>query len=177
MAVLPIVRFPHDALTTAAEPVVTFDDDLRALIDNMAETMYAAEGVGLAANQVAVLKRVTVIDPAGVDEQAELLELVNPEIVEKSDEPLDWEEGCLSFPQLFGKVTRSNKVTVRYQDRNGAVQHVTAEGLLAVALQHEIDHLDGVLFIDHFDRIGRVKAIKKFEEIMKTRREEGLEPA
>ena len=177
MAVLPIVRFPHDALTTAAQPVVAFDDDLRTFIDDMAETMYAADGVGLAANQVAVLKRVTVIDTAGADEKANLLELVNPEIIEKSDEPLEWEEGCLSFPQLFGNVTRSNKVTVRYQDRHGEQHDVTAEGLLAVALQHEIDHLNGILFIDHFDRIGRVKAMKKFEEIMKTRRAEGLEPA
>ncbi len=165
MAVLEIVQFPHEALTTPAQPVTVFDDELRTFIDDMAETMYTAKGVGLAANQVAALRRVTVIDPAGPDDPSELLELVNPEIIEREGK-LVWEEGCLSFPELYEKVQRSATVTVRYQDRNGDVKEVSAEGLLAVALQHEIDHLDGILYIDRIKPFARSLALKRFQRIL-----------
>ena len=177
MAVLPIVRYPHEALTTPAEPVTVFDDALGVFIDDLAETMYAANGVGLAANQVAVLQRVTVIDTASSDDPAELIELVNPTIVERSDEPLIWEEGCLSFPELFEKVERSARVRVAYVDRHGAPQEIEAEGLLAVALQHEIDHLDWIVFVDKVSRLARVRALRRFDQIMARRREAGEEPA
>jgi peptide deformylase len=177
MAVLPIVRYPHEALSTPAQPVTVFDEALGTFIDDLAETMYAANGVGLAANQVAVLQRVTVIDTASSDEPAELIELVNPVVVERSEEPLIWEEGCLSFPELFEKVERAARVRVAYVDRHGAPHELEAEGLLSVALQHEIDHLDGVVFVDKVSRLARVRALRRFEQIMARRREEGEEPA
>lgn len=176
MAVLDIVRFPFETLTTPAKPVTVFDDALGLFIDDMAETMYAANGVGLAANQVADLRRITVIDIAGPDDDAQLIELVNPEVVAKSEETIVWEEGCLSFPELFDNVTRSARVTVRYQDRHGDVREVEGEGLFSVALQHEIDHLDGVCFTERMPKLQRIKALRKFQQIMKRRRAEGLEP-
>lgn len=176
MPVLQIVRYPHDALSTPAEPVTTFDDALGVFIDDLAETMYAAQGVGLAANQVADLRRVTVIDVAGPEDNAQLIELVNPEVIERSDETIVWDEGCLSFPELFHNVTRAAKVRVRYQDRHGETHEVEGEGLFGVALQHEIDHLDGVCFTDRMTKLQRVKALRSFQLIMKRRRADGLEP-
>ena len=164
MAVLEIVHYPHEALTTPAQAVEVFDDDLAAFIDDMAETMYEAEGVGLAANQVAVLKRVTVID-TGDEDGPGLLEIVNPTIVERSDEPILWQEGCLSFPELFFDVKRSKRVTVEYFDRNGEPQRIDADGLLAVALQHEIDHLDGVVYIDRIGQVDRRLMLRKYRKL------------
>lgn len=176
MSVLTIVKYPHEALTTPAEPVTAFDAELHAYLDDMAETMYAASGVGLASNQVAVLKRVTVIDVAPPDEDSQLIELINPEVVEREGK-LTWEEGCLSFPELYVDVNRAAKVKVRYQDRHGETQEIEGEGLFAVALQHEIDHLDGVLFIDRVKTFQRKMALKRFEKIMARRTADGLEEA
>lgn len=168
MAVLEIVHYPHEALTTPAKPVETFDADLAAFIDDMAETMYDADGVGLAANQVAVLKRVTVID-TGDEDGPGLLEIVNPTIVARSDEPILWQEGCLSFPELFFDVKRAKEVTVEYFDRHGAPQRIEADGLLAVALQHEIDHLDGVVYIDRIGQVDRRLMLRKYRKRMSER--------
>lgn len=164
MAVLPIVLWPHPTLTTPAAPVEVFDEALGAFIDDMAETMYAAQGVGLAANQVDSLQRVTVIDCAVDDGPPELLELVNPEVVEREGS-LTWEEGCLSFPGLFNDVKRAARVLVRYQDRDGNAREIEGEGLLAVCLQHEIDHLDGVVFIDRIGPLARRMALKEWKRI------------
>ncbi|TVR03060.1 MAG: peptide deformylase [Deltaproteobacteria bacterium] len=164
MAILPIVHWPHRALSTPAAPVEAFDGSLHRLIDDMAETMYAASGVGLAANQVDRLHRVTVMDCAAEDEPSQLLEIVNPEIVGREG-TLVWEEGCLSFPGLYNEVKRAARVTVRYRDRNGEACEITGEGLLAVCLQHEIDHLDGVVFIDRLGPLGRRMALKQWKKI------------
>lgn len=175
MALRPIVTYPHKALTTPAQPVVTFDAALHTLLDDMAETMYASNGVGLAANQIDVLQRVYVIDTGGQDDP-QLIEFINPEIIEKSG-TITWDEGCLSFPELYEKVKRARHVTVRFQDRNGAVQQLDASDLLAVAIQHELDHIDGICFIDRMGPIKRKTALKEFQRIMQARRQEAREHA
>lgn len=174
MSVLHIVKYPHEALTTPAAPVERFDDELHAFLDDMAETMYAANGVGLAANQVAELRRVTVIDIAASDEPSKLVELINPEVVERSGK-LVWEEGCLSFPELYEKIERAARVKVRYQDRNGDEQHIESDGLLGVALQHEIDHLDGIVFTERLKPFQKKLALKRYDKIMARRRADGVE--
>lgn len=173
MALRHIVKYPHKALTTPAKPVEAFDSELHQLIDDMAETMYANDGVGLAANQIDVLQRVTVIDAGGPD-NPQLMEIVNPEILEREGE-ITWEEGCLSFPDLFEKVKRAAQVKVRYFDRNGEAIEVEAEGLLAVALQHEIDHLDGVVFTERMGPLKKRNALKTWEKIRKDRIAQGLD--
>lgn len=174
MAVLPIVYWPHPTLSKPTTEVTTFDETLHQFLDDMAETMYAANGVGLAANQVNDLRRVTVIDTAGKDEPPQLLELINPKVVEK-DGQITWQEGCLSFPELYFEVKRANQVRVEYQDRNGETQHIEGEELLAVALQHEIDHLDGVVFIDRIGKLDRRLMLRKYNKIMTRRKQEGMD--
>lgn len=153
MAVLKIRKYPEDVLKKKTRPVSEFDSELQKLIDDMIETMYAAPGVGLAANQVGVSKQVTVIDVSSRDETSSLIVLVNPEVIHKEGED-SCEEGCLSIPEYTTIVKRAEKVKVRGLDRNGSPIEIEAEGLLARALQHEIDHLNGFLLID---RIGRIK--------------------
>ena len=154
MALKEIAVYPEEVLKTRAEPVDRVDDEVRKLIDDMAETMYAAPGVGLAANQVRVLKRVLVIDIDHPEGTPNLITMVNPEIVERSGE-IDWEEGCLSFPGINVDVTRSAKLKVRALDRDGNPFELEAEELLAVAIQHEIDHLDGVTLADKVSFLKR----------------------
>jgi len=153
MAVLRITKYPEEVLKKKTEPVKDFGPGLQKLIDDMIETMYAAPGVGLAANQVGVSKQVTVIDVSSRDETSSLIVLINPEIVHREGED-SCEEGCLSIPEYTTIVKRAEKVKVRGLDRNGAAVVIEAEGLLSRALQHEIDHLNGFLLID---RIGRIK--------------------
>ncbi|MBI5663708.1 MAG: peptide deformylase [Nitrospirae bacterium] len=153
MAVLNIIKYPAEVLKKKTKPVSDFGPGLQKLIDDMIETMYAAPGVGLAANQVGVSKQVTVIDVSSRDETSSLLVLVNPEIIHKEGENSS-EEGCLSIPEYTTVVKRAEIVKVKGLDRNGAPIEIEAEGLLARALQHEIDHLNGFLLID---RIGRIK--------------------
>ena len=148
MARLPILIYPNKRLRTVAQPVEEVDDEIRRLVDDMAETMYAAPGVGLAAPQVGVSKRVFVVDTAGEDEPSNLMVFINPQFVHKSGH-IVWEEGCLSFPGIHEEIERAERVVVRALDANGEPFEVEAEGLPAVALQHEYDHLDGVLLIDH----------------------------
>ncbi|MEW6601672.1 MAG: peptide deformylase, partial [Nitrospirota bacterium] len=153
MAVLKIVKYPEEVLKRKTNPVNEFDSELQKLIDDMIETMYAAPGVGLAANQVGISKQVTVIDVSSRDESSSLIVLVNPEIVHSEGED-NSEEGCLSIPEYTTIVKRAGKVKVKGLDRSGSPLEIEADGLLARALQHEIDHLNGFLLID---RIGRIK--------------------
>ena len=167
MARLPIVLYPNKVLATRAEEVTSFDEQLHTFLDDMVETMYAAEGVGLAANQVGVLQRVTVMDCRREGEETSVLrELINPEIIAREG-TVTWEEGCLSFPGLYQKVRRSKWVKVRYQDRHGAHREVEGDGLLGVCLQHEIDHLDGVLFLDRVGALSRSLALRRYDKLRK----------
>jgi peptide deformylase len=157
MSLLPILRFPDPRLKTVAAPVDTVDDDIRRLARDMAETMYEAPGIGLAATQVDVHKQVIVIDASETRDQ--LLVLINPELV-SSDGVQVGEEGCLSVPGIYDKVERAEHVVVRYLDPDGNRQTVTADGLLAVCLQHEMDHLQGRVFVERLSLLKqtRIKA-------------------
>jgi len=147
--------YPDPVLRETCRPVERFDRDLQAFVDDLAESMYVHKGVGLAAPQVGETVRVAVIDVDQQDGNPRLIELVNPEIVDVSEEIGEFEEGCLSFPDEAELVRRPARVTVKAFDREGAAFEITADGLLATALQHEIDHLDGTLFIDHISRLRR----------------------
>ncbi len=154
MAIREILEFPDPRLREVGEPVTVFDDSLRQLVEDMAETMYDAPGVGLAAPQIGVSKRIFVIDIAGEDEPSDLLVFINPEIL-SLDGTQQWEEGCLSFPGATETLKRAEQVRVRAQDAHGEAFELEADGLLAVAIQHENDHLDGVLMIDKLNPIKK----------------------
>ncbi len=173
MAVLTIVTLPDARLRLASKPVETVDDEVRARLDAMLETMYDAPGIGLAAVQVGDMRRLVVVDIAKQDEPRTPLFLVNPEVVWASDELSAYEEGCLSIPDEYYDVERPASVRVRYLDRDGQQREVEADGILATVLQHEIDHLNGVLFLDHLSRLKRDRVIKKFEKAARLAREEG----
>ena len=172
MAILPIIWAPDPVLKTKCRSVDVVDDEVRRLIDDMFQTMYFAPGVGLAAPQVGVTKRVIVVDVAGKDEKPQPISLVNPDIVWRSDATQIYEEGCLSLPELYADVERASHVKVRYLDRDGAEQKIEGEGLLAVCLQHEIDHIDGVLFVDHISALKRNIMMKKMVKAKKQRARE-----
>lgn len=162
------VRFyPDPVLAQKAKPVTEITPELKKLVDDMAETMYANEGIGLAAPQVGESIRLVTIDLSGPEVQGDLRVLVNPEIVAKSEETVETEEGCLSVAALRAKVKRSAEVTVKAQDLDGNDVTIEADDLLAVCLQHEIDHLDGVLFIDHISRLKRSLYDKKVKKWMR----------
>jgi len=163
MAILPILTYPDPILKTVAKPVEEVTDEIRTLIEDMAETMYAAPGVGLAANQIGVLKRIFVIDVADEDEPSNLIAFINPEIFEKDGEQL-FPEGCLSFPGATEDIKRAETVKVRALDAQGEPFELEADGLLAVAIQHENDHLDGVLMID---KVGTLKKRKISRQVQK----------
>ncbi|MGA0534040.1 peptide deformylase [Hansschlegelia sp. KR7-227] len=164
MAAAPLVYLPDPKLRVVSAPVERVDAATRALVDRMFETMYDAAGIGLAAIQIGEAKRVVVIDLAGKDETPEPLVFINPEIVASSEERQVYEEGCLSIPDYYEEVERPARATVRFLDREGAEQEIEADGLLSVCIQHEIDHLNGVLFIDHISRLKRDRVTKKFEK-------------
>lgn len=167
MTILTILEAPHPILKTRAAPVDAIDGSLLRLMDDMLETMYAAPGIGLAAPQVGVTKRVVVIDTAKDDEPKAPLRLINPQIVWRSPEEITKEEGCLSLPDQFADVRRAQAVRVRYQNERGEMREIDAEGLLARCLQHEVDHLDGILFIDHLSPLKRNMVLRK---LVKSRR-------
>ncbi len=171
MALLPIIELPDPRLRLVSQPVASIDAEIRRLMDDMLETMYDAPGIGLAAIQVAVAKRVAVIDVAREGDAPTPLCLANPEIVWASDECAAYQEGCLSIPEYYEDVERPERVRVRYLDRDGKMQELEADGLLATCLQHEIDHLNGVLFIDHISRLKRERVIKKFAKSARLRSE------
>jgi peptide deformylase len=168
MAVLDIIEAPDRRLTTPSAPVEQIDADLLRLLDDMLETMYAAPGIGLAAPQVGVLRRAFVADLGREDERAPIY-LINPEIIARSETVNVAEEGCLSLPKHFGDVTRYDQVRVRYLDREGATQEIEADGLLARCLQHEIDHLNGILFVDHLSALKRTMILRKLAKAKRYR--------
>ncbi|MFT4104038.1 MAG: peptide deformylase [Burkholderiaceae bacterium] len=157
MAVLPILHYPDARLHRVAEPVAQVDESIRQLVRDMAETMYAAPGVGLAATQVDVHKRVVVIDVS--EDKSDLRVLINPEIVTRSEDRKVYEEGCLSVPGVYDEVERPDRVTVKALDLSGQPYTFEADGLLAVCVQHEIDHLDGKVFVQYLSRLkqGRIR--------------------
>jgi peptide deformylase len=164
--ILKIVKYPEPVLSQPGEPVTEFNDGLRQFVADMFETMYAAKGIGLAAPQVAVSKRVTVIDLSMGKEPAEKLVLVNPEIIAREGKQYE-EEGCLSFPDIHEKVPRALKVTVRAQDEHGQWFEMDGEELLSRAFQHEIDHLDGMLFIFRMSALKRDLALRKIRKMQR----------
>lgn len=167
MAVRPILTLPDPRLREVSAPVGGVDKEMARLIDDMFETMYDAPGIGLAAVQIGVPKRIVTLDVAKKDEPSDPKVLLNPEIVSSSDDLSVYEEGCLSIPDIHEDVERPASVRVRYLDRDGKPQEIDAEGLLAVCLQHEIDHLNGVLFIDHISKLKRDRISKKFSKAAK----------
>ncbi|MDX2263998.1 MAG: peptide deformylase [Hyphomicrobiales bacterium] len=168
MAIRPIITLPDPVLRKTSQPVEAVDDETRRLIADMFDTMYDAPGIGLAAPQIGVLRRVLVLDDARGEEEKRPIAMINPEILGYGDESRLHEEGCLSIPDMFAEVERPASVTVRYVDERGLLVERVCEGLLATIVQHEVDHLNGVLFIDHLSRLRRELLIKKF---YKTRRE------
>jgi peptide deformylase len=160
MALLEILQPPHPALKTRAAPVERVDEDVRRLAADMFETMYKAPGIGLAAPQVGVTRRLLVMDVAEGEERRPMT-LVNPEILWRSEETATAEEGCLSLPSFYAEVTRPVAVRVRYLDLEGEVLEIAADGLLARCLQHEVDHLDGILFVDHLSALRRNMILRK----------------
>lgn len=166
MAIREILKFPEPVLKRKAAPVISFDEELQLLIDDMVETMYAAPGVGLAAPQVGVSHRLAVIDVSSREEQYPLIVLINPSIL-KSQGEVDFEEGCLSIPEYTARVTRAEQIIVGCLDRDGNKVELEADGLLSIAIQHEIDHLDGLLFIDRISPIKREFFKKRYRKIAK----------
>ena len=164
MAKLPIIVLPDPILRQPSAAVERVDDDVRRLIDDMLETMYAAPGVGLAAVQVGVPRRVLVLDVSDKDDEQAPIAMINPEILSLGGEPRVHEEGCLSIPEVRIEIERPGSATVRYLDRNGARQELVADGLLATALQHEMDHLDGKLIIDFLTRLKRDMIVRRFRK-------------
>jgi peptide deformylase len=166
LAVLPIVKYGNDVLRRRTEPVTHFDDALHKFIDDMVDTMYAAPGIGLAANQVGDLRRIAVIDLSVGKRRGELHVLVNPEI-EETEGQISEDEGCLSIPDFTETVTRPQRVRARFLDRNGQPRELTGEGLMARALSHEIDHLNGGLFVDRLRGFKRDRILKKIQKLAK----------
>jgi peptide deformylase len=164
MATLPIITLPDPVLRKISDPVERVDDAVVKLMDDMLETMYAAPGIGLAAIQVGIPKRILVIDVAGDDEPPNPIAMANPELVSLGSTTRLHEEGCLSIPDVQVEIERPASVTVRYIDRHGKEQELEAEGLLATAVQHELDHLDGQLIIDFLSRLKRDMIIRKFKK-------------
>ncbi len=186
MAILPIIEAPDPRLKTVSKPVDTFDDQLKILVEDMFETMYDANGIGLAAIQVGIPLRLLVIDLQPEDEDAEPVPcdhdghhhhhqptkkeprvFVNPEILDPSAELKTYQEGCLSVPDIYADVDRPAMCRVRWQDLDGNVHEEQMDGMMAVCIQHEMDHLNGVLFIDHLSRLKRSMALKKLEKARK----------
>ena len=162
MAIRPILIIPEPRLRLVSEPVKAIDSTTLKLMDEMVDTMHDAPGIGLAAIQVGAAQRIVVIDLAKKDEPPQVQYFVNPEIVWSSQEKSVYEEGCLSIPEYYEEVERPARIRARFLDRDGKPQEIEADGLLATALQHEIDHLNGVLFIDHISKLKRDRVIKKF---------------
>ena len=161
MALLSIIIAPDKRLKLKSAPIERVDDGLRKLMDDMLETMYAAPGSGLAAPQVGVLKRVIVRELARVDEGHAPYFMTNPEVIWTSDETAPYEEGCLSLPEYYADVLRPVAARIRYLDRDNEIRELEAENTLATCIQHEIDHLDGVLFVDHISTIKRSMILRK----------------
>ena len=170
MALMKILYYPHSVLTTKGRDVEVVDDRVRKILDDMAETMYANKGLGLASNQVGLLERLVVID---IPEDKErgiratgLLQMINPRIVVQEGH-IVYQEGCLSFPGLYIDVPRAAHVVVEFLDREGKPQRMEADGLLGVAFQHEVDHTNGIVFVDRLDRKARKRALREYDRLRK----------
>jgi len=179
MASLPIVEVPDPRLRQISSPVEQVDDEVRALVADMFETMYAAPGIGLAAIQVGVPKRILVIDLQEPEEEGgepvrDPRVFINPQILEASDQEVPYTEGCLSVPDQYAEVDRPDRIRARWLDEQGIQHEEAIEGLLATCLQHEMDHLNGILFIDHLSRLKREMILKR---LAKLRKEQGLKAA
>ncbi len=164
MAKREILVLPDPRLRAVADPIEEIDDTVRKLAADMLETMYDAPGLGLAATQIGEMKRIVVMDLSGESEPKDPIVMVNPEILSYSDETTTTEEGCLSIPELYYEVERPAAVTVRYTDLDGKTVEREATEKLAICVQHELDHLDGVLYIDYLSRLKRDRVLKKFEK-------------
>jgi len=164
MALIKILTEPNKILRQQSLPVEKVDGELQKLIDDMLETMYAAPGIGLAAIQVGVPKRVIVLDIASKDEPKNPMCFINPEIIEKSETNSSYEEGCLSVPGQFAEIDRPSKCYLKYLDYYGQPKELKAEGMLATCIQHEIDHLEGILFIDYLSKLKRSMIVKKLSK-------------
>jgi peptide deformylase len=167
MAVRDIIILPDKRLRLVSEPIKAIDREVKALVADMFETMYDAPGIGLAAIQVGVPRRVVTMDLSKKEEAQQPQVFVNPEVLWRSDEKATYEEGCLSIPEFYEEVERPAQVRVKYLDLEGHEQELEATGLLATCLQHEIDHLNGVLFIDYISRLKRERVVKKFAKAAK----------
>ena len=167
MSIKPLIILPDPILRQLSKPVERVDADLRRLADDMLETMYDAPGIGLAAIQIGEPRRLLVIDLAKEGEPPQPHVFINPEVLESSEQRSVYEEGCLSIPDYYAEVERPASVRVKYLDRDGKQQEIQAEGLMATCLQHEIDHLNGVLFIDHISKLKRDMVVKKFKKLAK----------
>jgi peptide deformylase len=172
MALRDILILPDKRLRLVSEPVKTITGDIKALVEDMFETMYAAPGIGLAAIQVGVPKRVVTMDLSKKEGEKEPRVFINPEIVWAADEPSIYEEGCLSIPEVHENVERPAKVRFRYLDLDGKPHEAEAEGLFATCIQHEVDHLNGKLFIDHISKLKRDRIVKKFAKAAKRTKED-----
>ncbi|MBP7337140.1 peptide deformylase [Niveispirillum sp.] len=165
MSLLPILTIPDTRLKAKCKPLANVDGRVATLMDDMLETMYKAPGIGLAAPQIGLLERLIVVDVS--ENRGDPLAMVNPELIWTSDELAVTQEGCLSIPEIYADVTRPKMVRVRYVDRAGEVQEMDADGLLATCIQHEIDHLNGVLFIDHLSSLKRNMLLRKYNKAKK----------
>ena len=170
MALREILIVPDPRLKKECAPVEKVDDEIKTLLDDMLETMYAAPGIGLAAPQIGVMKRVVVMDVSDDKEKPEPLKLINPEIIWESEETSVYQEGCLSIPEQYADVERPAEVGMRYMDENGETHEIEADGLLATCIQHEIDHLDGILFTDYLSALKRNMIIKKVQKLQKPKK-------
>ncbi|MDQ0318741.1 peptide deformylase [Pararhizobium capsulatum DSM 1112] len=169
MTIKPLIILPDPVLRELSKPVETVNDDIRRLADDMLDTMYDAPGIGLAAIQIGVPRRILVIDVSKDGEEKQPLVFINPEIVRSAEERSVYEEGCLSIPDYYAEVERPAEITVNFLDRDGKAHTVEADGLLATCLQHEIDHLNGLLFIDYISKLKREMVIRKFTKAAKVR--------
>ncbi|MDP6574318.1 MAG: peptide deformylase [Rhodospirillales bacterium] len=169
MAILPIIIAPDPRLKVKCEPVGRVDADVLTLMDDLMESMYADDGIGLAAPQVGVQKRVIVVDVTHSDAESTPLGMADPEIVRASDEMMVNEEGCLSLPEHYAEVTRPAEIGVRYLDRDNEIRELDAKGILSTCIQHEMDHLDGVLFVDHLSALKRNIILRKLAKTKKAK--------
>jgi len=169
MTIKPLIILPDPLLRQVSKPIETVNDEAKKLADDMLETMYDAPGIGLAAIQIGVPRRMLVLDVSKDGEEKQPTVFINPEIVASSDARSVYEEGCLSIPDYYAEVERPASVTVRHLDREGRERITEAEGLLATCLQHEIDHLNGILFIDHISKLKREMVIRKFTKAARMR--------
>ena len=167
MAIQPLIFLPDPILKKVSHPIETFDHSLKRLSNDMLDTMYNAPGIGLAAIQIGIEKRICVIDISKDDEKKTPFIFINPKLIETSDQHSTYEEGCLSIPDFFAEVERPACVKVEYQDIEGKINTLQVDGMLATCLQHEMDHMDGILFIDHISKLKRDRVIKKFKKIDK----------